>query len=238
MPFALPEIGEEEIAEVVDSLRSGWLTTGPKTRRFEQDFAQFLGGDVQTLAVNSATSGLHLALEAIGVGPGDEVITTPHTFTATAEVIRYLGADPVFVDIRPETLNIDPAKIEAAITPRTKAIMPVHFAGLSADMKPIHAIARKHGLRVIEDAAHALADHLRRQADWEPRKRCHRFQFLRDQNPGHRRRRNDRNAEMNGSQLAAKSCVSTASIGMHSTATTRRSLPGITKWSRQGSNTT
>lgn len=156
LPFALPEIGEEEIAEVVDSLRSGWLTTGPKTRRFEQDFAAFLGGDVQTLAVNSATSGLHLALEAIGVGPGDEVITTPHTFTATAEVIRYLGADPVFVDIRPETLNIDPAKIEAVITPRTKAIMPVHFAGLSADMKPIHAIARKHGLKVIEDAAHAL----------------------------------------------------------------------------------
>jgi dTDP-4-amino-4,6-dideoxygalactose transaminase len=156
LPFALPEIGEEEIAEVVDALRSGWLTTGPKTRRFEQDFAEFLGGDVQTLAVNSATSGLHLALEAIGIGPGDEVITTPHTFTATAEVIRYLGADPVFVDIERETLNIDPAQIESAITPRTKAIMPVHFAGLAADMKPISAIARKHGLKVIEDAAHAL----------------------------------------------------------------------------------
>jgi dTDP-4-amino-4,6-dideoxygalactose transaminase len=156
LPFALPEIGEEEIAEVVDSLRSGWLTTGPKTRRFEQDFAEFLGGNVQTLAVNSATSGLHLALEAVGVGSGDEVITTPQTFTATAEVIRYLGADPVFVDIRPDTLNIDAAKIEAAITPRTKAIMPVHFAGLAADMRPIHAIARKHGLKVIEDAAHAL----------------------------------------------------------------------------------
>ncbi len=156
LPFALPEIGEEEIAEVVDSLRSGWLTTGPKTRRFEQDFAEFLGGNVQTLAVNSATSGLHLALEAIGVGPGDEVITTPQTFTATAEVIRYLGADPVFVDIRPDTLNIDPAKIEGAITPRTKAIVPVHFAGLAADMKPIGAIARKHRLKVIEDAAHAL----------------------------------------------------------------------------------
>src|SRR5690242_12217519 len=130
LPFALPEIGEEEIAEVVDSLRSGWLTTGPKTRRFEQDFAEFLGGNVQTLAVNSATSGLHLALEAVGVGPGDEVITTPQTFTATAEVIRYLEADPVFVDIRPDTLNIDPAQIETAITARTKAIMPVHFAGL------------------------------------------------------------------------------------------------------------
>jgi dTDP-4-amino-4,6-dideoxygalactose transaminase len=156
LPFALPEIGEEEIAEVVDSLRSGWLTTGPKTRRFEQDFAEFLGGNVQTLAVNSATSGLHLALEAIGIGPGDEVITTPHTFTATAEVIRYLGADPVFVDIQPDTFNINPAKIESAITPRTKAIMPVHFAGLAADMKSISAIARQHGLKVIEDAAHAL----------------------------------------------------------------------------------
>lgn len=156
LPFALPEIGEEEIAEVVDSLRSGWLTTGPKTRRFEEDFAEFLGGDVQTLAVNSATSGLHLALEAIGVGPGDQVITTPQTFTATAEVIRYLGADPVFVDIRPDTLNIDPSKIEGAITKHTKAIMPVHFAGLSADMTAIGAIARKHRLRVIEDAAHAL----------------------------------------------------------------------------------
>lgn len=156
LPFALPEIGEEEIAEVVDSLRSGWLTTGPKTRRFEQDFADFVGGEVQTLAVNSATSGLHLALEAIGVGPGDQVITTPHTFTATAEVIRYLGADPVFVDICWDTLNIDATKIEAAITPRTKAIVPVHFAGLAAEMGPILAIARQYGLKVIEDAAHAL----------------------------------------------------------------------------------
>ena len=156
LPFALPEIGEEEIAEVVDSLRSGWLTTGPKTRRFEMDFAEFLGAGVHTLAVNSATSGLHLALEAIGVGSGDEVITSPYTFTATAEVIRYLGADPVFVDIDPKTLIIDPERIEAAITSRTKAIVPVHFAGLSADMDRIISIARKYGLKVIEDAAHAL----------------------------------------------------------------------------------
>lgn len=156
LPFALPDIGEEEIAEVVDSLRSGWLTTGPKTRQFEQDFAGFLGGDVEAIAVNSATAGLHLALEAVGVQAGDEVVTTPYTFTATAEVVRYLGADPVFVDINPLTLNIDTNKLEAAITSRTKAIIPVHFAGLACDMEPIIHLARKHGLKVVEDAAHAL----------------------------------------------------------------------------------
>lgn len=156
LPFALPDIGEEEIAEVVDSLRSGWLTTGPKTQRFEREFADFIGSDVQALAVNSATAGLHLVLEAFGIGPGDEVITTPYTFTATAGVIRHLGADPVFVDIDPKTFNLDPTKIERAITERTKAIIPVHFAGLACDMQPIIEIARRHGLRILEDAAHAL----------------------------------------------------------------------------------
>ncbi|MFT3859606.1 MAG: DegT/DnrJ/EryC1/StrS family aminotransferase [Aquabacterium sp.] len=157
LPFALPEIGEEEIAEVVDTLRSGWVTTGPKARKFEQAFTEFLGDPaLQSIAINSATAGLHLALEALGIGPGDEVITTTHTFTATAEVVRYLGADVKLVDIDPATLNIDPAAIEAAITPRTKAIMPVHYAGLSVDMDAILAIARKHGLKVVEDAAHAL----------------------------------------------------------------------------------
>jgi dTDP-4-amino-4,6-dideoxygalactose transaminase len=157
LPFALPEIGEEEIAEVADALRSGWVTTGPKTRRFEEDFSAFLGdASLQSLAVNSATAGLHLALEALGIGPGDEVITTTHTFTATAEVVRYLGADVVLVDIDPATLNIDPRAIEAAITPRTKCLLPVHYAGLAADMPAILDIARRHGLKVIEDAAHAL----------------------------------------------------------------------------------
>ncbi len=157
LPFALPEIGEEEIAEVVDTLRSGWVTTGPKAKRFEEDFAEFLGdAKVQTLAVNSATAGLHLALEALGIGPGDEVITTTHTFTATAEVARYLGADVVLVDIDPDTLCIDPTLVEAAITPRTKAILPVHYAGLAADMPALLAIAKRHGLKVVEDAAHAL----------------------------------------------------------------------------------
>lgn len=156
LPFALPDIGEEEIAEVLDSLRSGWLTTGPKVKRFEDDMAAFLGNKVETIAVNSATSGLHLALEAAGVGPGDEVITTPYTFTATAEVIRYLGADPVFVDIDPATLNIDISKIEPAITGKTKAIVPVHFAGLACDMTGIMDIARRRNIKVVEDAAHAL----------------------------------------------------------------------------------
>ena len=162
LPFALPEIGEEEIAEVVDALRSGWVTTGPKTQRFERDFAAYLGvaadseEPLHCIAVNSATAGLHLALEAVGVGPGDEVITTTHTFTATAEVVRYLGADVKLVDIDPATLNIAPAAVEGAITARTKAIIPVHYAGLAADMPALLAIAQRHGLRVVEDAAHAL----------------------------------------------------------------------------------
>jgi dTDP-4-amino-4,6-dideoxygalactose transaminase len=156
LPFALPDIGEDEINEVLDSLRSGWLTTGPKTRRFEEEFAAFFSDGVEAIAVNSATAGLHLALEAVGIGPGDEVITTPYTFTATAEVVRYLGADPVFIDIDPSTFNLDSTKIEAAISPLTKAIIPVHFAGLACDMEAILAIARNYGLKVIEDAAHAL----------------------------------------------------------------------------------
>jgi len=157
LPFALPDIGEEEIAEVVDTLKSGWVTTGPKTKRFEEDFTAYLGdSSLQSLAVNSATAGLHLALEALGIGPGDEVITTTHTFTATAEVVRYLGADVKLVDIDPATLCIDVAAVEAAITPKTRAVIPVHYAGLAADMPSLLALAKKHGLRVVEDAAHAL----------------------------------------------------------------------------------
>ncbi len=156
LPFALPEIGEEEIAEVVSALRSGWVTTGPKAKQFESDFADYLGGGLEAIAVNSATAGLHLGLEAMGIGPGDEVITTTHTFTATAEVIRYLGADPVFVDMDAATLCIDVDAVASAITPRTKAIIPVHFAGRSADMTRLLALAKQHSLKVMEDAAHAL----------------------------------------------------------------------------------
>ncbi len=156
LPFALPEIGEDEISEVVSSLRSGWVTTGPKTKQFEADFAAFLGGGVEVVAVNSATAGLHLGLEALGIGPGDQVITTTHTFTATAEVIRYVGAEPVFVDVDPDTLCIDVYGVERAITSRTKAIIPVHFAGRSAPMPQLLALAQRHNLKVMEDAAHAL----------------------------------------------------------------------------------
>ncbi|HPF27703.1 MAG TPA: DegT/DnrJ/EryC1/StrS family aminotransferase [Steroidobacteraceae bacterium] len=156
LPFALPDIGEEEIAAVTEVLRSGWVTTGARTRQFEREFADFLGGGIESIAVNSATAGLHLALEALGIGPGDEVITTTMTFTATAEVVRYLGADVVFVDIDPSTLNIDPARIRAAVGPRTKAIVPVHYGGLACQMDEILAIAADHGLKVVEDAAHAL----------------------------------------------------------------------------------
>jgi len=157
LPFALPDTGEEEIAQVSEAIRSGWVTTGPKAKRFESDFASFLGDErLHCMAVNSATAGLHLALEALGVGPGDEVITTTHTFTATAEVARYLGADVVLVDIDPRTLCIDMNQVEAAITTRTKAVIPVHYAGLAADMTALMAIARKHGIKVVEDAAHAF----------------------------------------------------------------------------------
>ena len=156
IPFSKPEVGPEELANVTEVLKSGWLTTGPYAKQFEDDFVNFMGGDVEAIAVSSATSGLHLALEAMGVCPGDEVITTTHTFTATAEVIRYLGANPVFVDIDRETFCIDPTEIEKAITPATKVIIPVHYAGRAADMMEILRIAQKYDVKVLEDAAHAL----------------------------------------------------------------------------------
>lgn len=161
IPFALPEIGQEEIDEVVDSLKSGWVTTGPKAKQFERDFSEYLGGGVQCLAVNSATSGLHLALEAVGVGPSDEVIIPSYTFTATAEVVRYLGATPIFVDVNEHDFNISLSSIKAAITNKTKAMVPVHFAGQACDMNEILELAKAHNIRVIEDAAHALPTYYR-----------------------------------------------------------------------------
>jgi len=157
LPFAAPSIGEEEIAEVVDTLRSGWLTTGPKVGRFEEEFAARVRAQ-HAVAVNSCTAALHLALEAVGIKRDDEVITSPMTFAATGEVIHYFGARPVFVDIDPVTMSIDPALLAATITRcrRPKAIIPVHVAGLACDMDPIAAIARQHGLKIIEDAAHAF----------------------------------------------------------------------------------
>lgn len=162
LPFALPSIGEDEIAAVIDTMRSGWLTTGPKTAEFETAFAEAVGARY-ALAVNSATAGLHLALEAIGVGPGDLVITTPWTFTATAEVIRYLGAHPLFVDVDPDTLNLSPTKVEQCIQSlsmedlkRLKVILPVHFGGQACEMDALMDIAQRYRLMVVEDAAHAF----------------------------------------------------------------------------------
>lgn len=156
IPFAKPDIGDAEIEAVVDVLKSGWITTGQRTAEFEAAFEDLLGDGAIALAVNSATAGLHLALEAIGIGPGDEVILPSLTFTATAEVVRYLGGNPVLVDVDPETLNIDPDRVRAAIGPRTRAILPVHYAGRPCDMTQLSAIAAENGLRLVEDAAHAL----------------------------------------------------------------------------------
>ena len=155
LPFSQPDIGQEEIDEVVDTLRSGWLTGGPKVRRFEEDFARVTGAS-HAVALASCTAGLHLALLAAGVGPGDEVITTPLTFAATVNVILHVGATPVLADVREDDYNIDPAEVERRITPQTKALMPVHYAGQPAPMDELRSIARKHRIRVIEDAAHAL----------------------------------------------------------------------------------
>jgi len=159
VPFFRPSISEDEITAVTECLRSGWLTTGPKTAAFEMAFSEFLGGGVESVAVNSATAALHLGLEALGVGPGDEVIVPTLTFTATAEVVRYLGAHPVLIDINAATLCLDPKCVEEAVTPRTKVIMPVHFAGRMCDMTALRTIADKYNLRILEDAAHALPAH-------------------------------------------------------------------------------
>lgn len=155
LPYALPDTDEAEIAEIAETIRSGWVTTGPKTHQFEAEFAAYVGAK-HAVAVNSCTAAMHLALEAIGLQRGDEVITSPYTFAATAEVVRYFDARPVFVDVNADDLNIRPDLIEDAITERTKAIIPVHIAGLPADLDSIHQVARRHNLPVIEDAAHAF----------------------------------------------------------------------------------
>ena len=155
LSFSPPLIGEEEIAEVLDTLRSDWITTGPKTRRFEQEFAEFIGASA-ALAVASATDAMLVGLAALGIGPGDEVITTPMTFCSTVHVIEHLGAKPVFADVEPDTLNIEPEKITQAITPYTRAVMPVHLYGHPCEMDTILDIIQRHDLAVVEDAAHAL----------------------------------------------------------------------------------
>jgi dTDP-4-amino-4,6-dideoxygalactose transaminase len=183
LPFSPPLIGEEEIAEVIDTLRSDWITTGPKVRRFEEEFAAYIGAPA-ALALNSCTAALHVALATLGIGPGDAVITTPMTFCSSVHVIEHVGARPILVDVEPDTLNIDPRKVEAVVTQlahrpqttdcrpqpsavggreqrsavggRIKAILPVHLYGHPCDMDALTQIAQEHNLAIIEDAAHAL----------------------------------------------------------------------------------
>jgi len=155
LPYHRPSIGEEEIAEVIDTLRSGWVTTGAKTRRFEHEFGALLGVS-EALAVSSGTAALHLALRVLGVQPGDDVIVPAYTFTATAEAVTYLGARPILADVDPVTCNLRGEDVERAHTPRTRAVMPVHIAGLPCEMDPILELARTWRLAVVEDAAHAL----------------------------------------------------------------------------------
>ena len=160
LPYHQPSLGAAEEASVLDTMRSGWLTTGPKTKRFEQELATYVGA-AHCIAVNSCTAALHLALEAVGVGPGDEVVTSPITFASTANVIVHRGATPVFADVEADTINLAADRFEAAITPRTKAVIPVHLFGQACDMDAIDAIAARHGIHVIEDAAHAIGTEYR-----------------------------------------------------------------------------
>jgi perosamine synthetase len=155
VPFHVAAVGEEEAQAAADVIRSGWLTMGQRTFEFERKFAAYVGAP-HAIAVVSGTAALHLALEAFGIQAGDEVLLPTTTFTATAEVVCYLGARPVLVDVEPHTMNLDPADAERRITSRTKAIIPVHIAGVPCEMQQIQDLASAHGLRVVEDAAHAL----------------------------------------------------------------------------------
>lgn len=156
LPFCPPQIGEEEIAEVVDALRSGWITTGPRTQQLEANFRDYVGAPA-ALAVSSGTAALHLALATLPVGAGDEVITTAHTFVATVNAIEHTGATPVLVDVEPDTLNLDPELVAAAVTPRTRAIVPVHYAGHPVEMDALYALASGSEIAIVEDAAHAVS---------------------------------------------------------------------------------
>ena len=166
IPITKPNLGEREAAAARRAILSGWVTQGPEVKAFEDEFAACVGAPY-ACAVSNCTTALHLALHALGVGPGDEVVTVSHSYIATANAVRHCGAIPVFVDIDPRTFNIDPALIEAAITPRTKAIMPVHQMGLPCNLPAILEIARRHALPVVEDAACAIGSSIRMGDRWE-----------------------------------------------------------------------
>jgi dTDP-4-amino-4,6-dideoxygalactose transaminase len=155
LPFCTPDVSQRELDEVADAVRSGWWAKGPRTLAFERAFAESVGAKF-AVGMNSATAALHVSLLAAGIGPGDEVITSPYTFCASANTILHAGATPVFVDIQPDTGCIDPDAVRAAITPRTRAIVPVHYSGMACDLGSLYAIAEKHGLFVSEDAAHSV----------------------------------------------------------------------------------
>lgn len=166
IPVARPHLGPEEVSAAGRAILSGWVTQGPEVKAFEKEFAAFVGAP-HACAVSSGTTALHLALLAVGVRPGDEVVTVSHSFIATANSIRYCAALPVFVDIEPETFNIDPRKIEAAISERTRAILCVHQMGMPCDLRAILDIASRHGIRVVEDAACAVGSEILFEGRWE-----------------------------------------------------------------------
>lgn len=166
VPVARPQLGQEEVSAAARAILSGWVTQGPEVAALEQEFAAFVGAQ-HACAVSSGTTALHLALLAVGVKPGDEVITVSHSYIATANSIRYCGATPVFVDIDPSTFNIDPGRIQEAISEKTRAILCVHQMGMPCDLRAILQIARKRGLTVVEDAACAIGSEILWQGDWE-----------------------------------------------------------------------
>ena len=155
LPFSRPTISDDDIAAVGEVLRSGWITTGPKAAQFERAFSEYVGCP-QAVALSSATAGMHVMLEALAIGPGDEVVTPSMTWVSTVNLIVLAGATPVFVDIDRDTLMVTPESVEACITPRTRLVIPVHFAGAAVDLDPLRKLAERKGVTLVEDAAHAL----------------------------------------------------------------------------------